>query len=196
MANKTGFDFKEATKAVNGVGTATLHLGEREYVITERKRPAQAEWRKQFEDAFESVSDLVVMMLKQLDSDIPGIKEEADDAAATDQAEAEYESGVTITTAQEREQAQVAEAKGFLINLLARANNLVADVLDQALDLVVSYSPSLTADRDYILSEVYDSQIVDALVEVLQLAYPFGSLVSQLGKMGRLPGTGSGKSRM
>lgn len=191
MANKTGFDFKEATKAVNGVGTATLHLGEREYVITERKRQAQAEWRKRFEDAFETVSDLIVMMLKQLDQDIPGIKEDVTDAAAMD----EEETGVTITTAQEREQAQVAEAKGFLINLLARANNLVADVLDQALDLVVSYSPSLMADRDYILTEVYDSQIVDALVEVLQLAYPFGSLVSQLEKMGRLPGTGSAKSR-
>lgn len=191
MAKATGFDFKEATKAVNGVGMATLHLGEREYVITERKRQAQAEWRKRFEDAFETVSDLIVMMLKQLDQDIPGIKEDVTDAAATD----EEETGVTITTAQEREQAQVAEAKGFLINLLARANNLVADVLDQALDLVVSYSPSLMADRDYILTEVYDSQIVDALVEVLQLAYPFGSLVSQLGKMGRLPGTGSAKSK-
>lgn len=193
MANKTGFDFKEATKAVNGVGTATLHLGEREYVITERKRQAQAEWRKRFEDAFESVADLVVMMLKQLDQDIPGIKEEAIDAAAID--EAEDESGVSITTAQEREQAQVSEAKGFLISLLARANNLVAGVLDQALELVISYSPLLTSERDYILGEVYDSQIVDALVEVLQLAYPFGSLVSQLGKMGKLPGTGSAKSR-
>jgi len=193
MANKTGFDFKEATKAVNGVGTATLHLGEREYVITERKRQAQAEWRKRFEDAFESVADLVVMMLKQLDQDIPGIKEEAIDAAAID--EAEDESGVSITTAQEREQAQVSEAKGFLISLLARANNLVAGVLDQALELVISYSPLLTSERDYILGEVYDSQIVDALVEVLQLAYPFGSLVSQLGKMGKLPGTGSARSK-
>lgn len=191
MANKTGFDFKEATKAVNGVGTATLRLGEREYVITERKRQAQAEWRKRFEDAFESVADLVVMMLKQLDQDIPGIKEAEDEAPDTD----EGETGVTITTAQEREQAQVAEAKGFLINLLGRANSLVAGVLDQALELVISYSPSLTADRDYILSEVYDSQIVDALVEVLQLAYPFGSLVSQLGKMGKLPGTGSARSK-
>lgn len=191
MANKTGFDFKEATKSVNGVGTATLHLGEREFVITERKRQAQAEWRKRFEDAFESVADLVVMMLKQLDQDIPGIKEAEAEAVGPD----EDDTGVTITTAQEREQAQVSEAKGFLINLLARANNLVAGVLDQALDLVISYSPSLIAERDYILSEVYDSQIVDALVEVLQLAYPFGSLVSQLGKMGKLPGTGSAKSK-
>lgn len=191
MANKTGFDFKEATKSVNGVGTATLHLGEREFVITERKRQAQAEWRKRFEDAFESVADLVVMMLKQLDQDIPGIKEAEGEVAGPD----EGETGVTITTAQEREQAQVSEAKGFLINLLGRANSLVAGVLDQALDLVISYSPSLTAERDYILSEVYDSQIVDALVEVLQLAYPFGSLVSQLGKMGKLPGTGSAKSK-
>ena len=193
---KTGFDFKEATKAVNGVGTATLVLGEREYVVTERKRQAQAEWRKRFEDAFESVSDLVVMMLKQLDKDIPGIKGDAAAAAETAVEESgEAESGVTIITAQEREQAQVAEAKGFLVTLLARANNLVADVLDEALDLVVSYSPSLTADRDYILSEVYDSQIVDALVEVLTLAYPFGGLITQLGKMGKLPGTGSAKSK-
>lgn len=192
---KAGFDFKEVTKSVNGVGSATIVLGEREYIITERKRQAQAEWRKRFEDAFESVSDLVVMMLKQIDKDIPGLKaapvngnESAPDAAAED-------TGVTVITAQEREQAQMAEAKGFLISLLARANNLVSGVLDEALELVVSYSPSLTADRDYILSEVYDSQIVDALVEVLQLAYPFGSLINQLGKMGKLKGTGSAPSK-
>lgn len=189
---KAGFDFKEATKAVNGVGTATLHLGEREYVITERKRQAQADWRKRFEDAFEAVSDLVVMMLKQIDKDIPGLKAEPTETAPDAAAD---ESNVSITTAEEREQAQMAEAKGFLISLLARANNLVSGVLDEALELVVSYSPSLTADRDYILTEVYDSQIVDALVEVLQLAYPFGSLINQLGKMGRLPGTGSEKSK-
>lgn len=199
---KAGFDFKEATKSVNGVGSATIVLGEREYVITERKRQAQADWRKRFENAFESVSDLVVMMLKQIDKDIPGLKaapvngnESAPDAAAD-------ESNVSITTAEEREQAQIeaeqaqmAEAKGFLISLLARANNLVSGVLDEALELVVSYSPSLTADRDYILTEVYDSQIVDALVEVLQLAYPFGSLINQLGKMGKLKGTGSAQSK-
>lgn len=189
---KAGFDFKAATKSVNGIGTATIVLGEREYVITERKRQAQAEWRKRFEDAFESVSDLVVMMLKQIDKDIPGLKAEPTETAPDAAAD---ESNVSITTAEEREQAQMAEAKGFLISLLARANNLVSGVLDEALELVVSYSPSLTADRDYILTEVYDSQIVDALVEVLQLAYPFGSLINQLGKMGRLPGTGSEKSK-
>lgn len=189
---KAGFDFKAATKSVNGIGTATIVLGEREYVITERKRQAQADWRKRFEDAFEAVSDLVVMMLKQIDKDIPGLKAEPTETAPDAAAD---ESNVSITTAEEREQAQMAEAKGFLISLLARANNLVSGVLDEALELVVSYSPSLTADRDYILTEVYDSQIVDALVEVLQLAYPFGSLINQLGKMGRLPGTGSEKSK-
>jgi hypothetical protein len=184
MAGKTaGFDLQEATKSINGIGTATIRLGEREYVIQERKRQAQAEWRKRFEDAFEAVSDLIVLMLRQVNQDVPGL------------GSGQGEEGELAEVTPEEEQAQVAEAKGFLIKLLSQANNLVADVLDQALDLLVSYSLSLEKDRDYILSEVYDSQIVDALVEVLKLAYPFGSLVTQLGKMGRLPASGLGKSK-
>ena len=185
--NKAGFDINDAQRSVNGIGTATIRLGEREYTIQERKRSTQGEWRKRFEDAFEAVSDLVVIMLKKLDSDIPGLKDEPE--------EEQSEDGVTVITAAEREQAQMAEARGFLISMLARANELVGGVLDQALDLVVSYSPTLERDRDYILSDAYDSQIVDALVEVLKLAYPFGSLITQLGKMGKLPGTGSVKSK-
>lgn len=174
------FDMKEAAQTMRGAKVATIQLGEREYVIQERRRSAQAEWRKRFEGAFESVSDMVVMMLRQIDRNIPGIKADADES----------------TPAPETEQAHIAEAKGFLIQLLAQANSLVDGVLDQALDLVVSYSPQLEKDRDYISSDAYDSQIVDALSEVLQLAYPFGSLITQLGAMGKLPGTGSAKSKM
>lgn len=175
---------KEASTAVNGIGTATIRLGEREYTIQERKRQAQAEWRKRFEDAFENVSDLIVIMLRQIDRDIPGLKSGQGDEGS-EQAE----------PSPEEEQTQVDEAKSFLIKLLSQANSLVSGVLDQALDLLVSYSPSLERDRDYIVDECYDSQIVDALVEVLKLAYPFGSLVAQLGKMGRLPASGLGKSK-
>ncbi len=183
MAGKAAsFDLKEATQSVNGIGTATIRLGERDYTIQERKRQAQAEWRKRFEDAFEAVSDLIVMMLRQVNRDVPGL--------------ANGEGDEIIDVTPEEEQTQIAEAKGFLIKLLSQANSLVADVLDQALDLLVSYSPSLERDRDYILAEVYDSQIVDALVEVIKLAYPFGSLISQLGRMGKLPATGLGKSRI
>lgn len=50
--------------------------------------------------------------------------------------------------------------------------------------LLCAYAEEIEADRERIEAEAYDSELTEALVEVLSLAYPFGSLL-------RLAGIGS-----
>jgi hypothetical protein len=46
--------------------------------------------------------------------------------------------------------------------------------------LLYEYSPALCADKERIEAESYDSEIVQAFMEVLKLAFPFGSAVGKL----------------
>lgn len=46
--------------------------------------------------------------------------------------------------------------------------------------LLFAYSPELAADRERIEAECYDSELMDALVVVLGLAFPFGSVIGRL----------------
>lgn len=52
--------------------------------------------------------------------------------------------------------------------------------------LLVGYAPEL----EPVMGEAYDSEILDAFVEVLQLAYPFGGILE------RVRGIGSGIGQM
>lgn len=77
------------------------------------------------------------------------------------------------------------------VELVGRLVNLAREKLlgsaDLIVDLVCSYSPQLTEDKEQILSEAYDSELTAAFVEVLKLAFPFGPLVANLAKL--LPST-------
>lgn len=46
--------------------------------------------------------------------------------------------------------------------------------IDLLMDLLFEYSPELAADRERIEAEAYDEEALEALAEVLRLAYPFG----------------------
>lgn len=46
--------------------------------------------------------------------------------------------------------------------------------------LLFAYSPELARDRERIIEEAYDSEILSAFVEVLKLAFPFGGIVQRL----------------
>jgi len=111
----------------------------------------------------------------------------------------------TITELPSRQNAewrqQLAEPFGELASLLESAMDLelsgpnVARIIrsvssvfiesaDTLVELLFSYSPELEKDRAYIQDHAYDSEIMTAFLEVLKLAYPFGSLVERIGSLG------------
>lgn len=55
--------------------------------------------------------------------------------------------------------------------------------VDTAVSLLFQYADVLSDDAGRIEERAYDSEIVDAFVAVLGLAYPFGSLLTAVGGM-------------
>ncbi len=53
-------------------------------------------------------------------------------------------------------------------------------------DLVFSYSPVLRQDEKRLGEEAYDSEFLDAFIEILKLAYPFGSWLGKLMELAAL----------
>jgi hypothetical protein len=53
-------------------------------------------------------------------------------------------------------------------------------------ELLFAYAPALEQDRERILEEAYDSELLDALVQVLKLAFPFGGIVDKVSGLARL----------
>jgi hypothetical protein len=47
-------------------------------------------------------------------------------------------------------------------------------------DLVFEYAPALAADKERLLEESYDSELMAAFLEVVQLAFPFGGILGRL----------------
>lgn len=73
---------------------------------------------------------------------------------------------------------------GELVDVL---RGTVLGAMDTVLELLRAYSPAIEADIERIEEEAFDEEILDAFVEVLKLAYPFGRLgtiVSGLETMG------------
>jgi len=51
---------------------------------------------------------------------------------------------------------------------------------DTLAELLFAYSPALAADREQILEEAYDSELMAAFTAVLGLAYPFGAVLQKV----------------
>ena len=49
---------------------------------------------------------------------------------------------------------------------------------DTILEMLYAYSPIIAADKERIEAEAFDDEVMAALVGVLKLAYPFGSLLN------------------
>jgi hypothetical protein len=64
-----------------------------------------------------------------------------------------------------------------LTKLILLAKEYLIDSPDLIFGALCGYSPAIAADRERIEEEAFDYEIMDALVEVLKLAYPFGRLV-------------------
>lgn len=69
-----------------------------------------------------------------------------------------------------------------LVRLVALAKEYVLDSPDLIWEALCAYSPAINAKRETIEEAAYDVEIMDALAEVLKLAYPFGRLVQMFQK--------------
>ena len=70
----------------------------------------------------------------------------------------------------------------------------VDDGLDKALELVLAYMDISKAETDRIRENAYDSQIAEAFMGILGLAYPFGSLGPALERLTALQGISPGRT--
>lgn len=50
-------------------------------------------------------------------------------------------------------------------------------------DMVLAYSPELEGKRDHLLDNGFDSEFVEAFMQILGLAYPFGGLLTSLSNL-------------
>jgi len=70
--------------------------------------------------------------------------------------------------------------------ILRAVSAKVVGSVDIIVGLLFAYAPALETDRARIEAECYDSELMDAFMQVLQLAFPFGSAIGQLvGMAGR-----------
>lgn len=61
-------------------------------------------------------------------------------------------------------------------NLLSIGRNVIIGSMDIIADLLFAYCPEMAADKDWIESECYDDDVIDAFSEVLKIAFPFAAL--------------------
>lgn len=70
--------------------------------------------------------------------------------------------------------------------LLRSVMGQVNGAVEKIVALLLAYSSSIAADGERIEEEAYESELLDAFLEVLKLAYPFGSLVGALAPLANL----------
>ena len=83
----------------------------------------------------------------------------------------------------------MADALGGMGNIELTSGKSVGDLLnvlqsillrspDTILEMLYAYAPTIHADKERVEKEAFDDEVIAALVEVLKLAYPFGSILS------------------
>ena len=70
-----------------------------------------------------------------------------------------------------------------LAELVKSLSGLLIGSIDTLVDLLIAYSPELTAARAAIEENAFDSEILEAFAAVLGLAFPFGTWKGQLGTL-------------
>lgn len=69
--------------------------------------------------------------------------------------------------------------RGLLLPTTVAAQQLLGSI-DAAFELLLAYAPHLQRDRERLEEEAFDSEIIDAFMAVLGLAYPFGAAAGRL----------------
>ena len=64
-----------------------------------------------------------------------------------------------------------------VVGILQRITPALLNAPDIMLDLVLAYSPALMMEREWIADNAYSQEVMDALLAVVRLAYPFEPLL-------------------
>lgn len=67
-----------------------------------------------------------------------------------------------------------------IIPLATAAVRQVLGSIDTAYEMLLEYAPELARDRERIDEAAYDSEVIDAFMAVLGLAYPFGAAAGRI----------------
>lgn len=81
-----------------------------------------------------------------------------------------------------------------VLPVLRRAGDMVLQSPERIADLVFAYCPDIAAERETILDNAYESELVEAFSACVKLAFPFGkltSLVTQFAATGSAPRAGA-----
>lgn len=66
-----------------------------------------------------------------------------------------------------------------LIGVAKSLGALLLNSMDALVEAMLAYSEALSAEREWILDHATDQEAVDALVVIIGLAYPFGSILAK-----------------
>ncbi|HPL29735.1 MAG TPA: hypothetical protein PLG21_16940 [Anaerolineae bacterium] len=140
--------------------SVTITLAEREYVIRQLPMKANAAWRRHVTTAARSVLRSLPELVKTL---APMLRA----------------SGGQFSVESLLSDELLAQV-GTVGALGDTAIGNVEEALDQALKLLIAYSPELQADAQRIEAEAYEDEVIAAFVAVVKLCLPFGSKGGEL----------------
>ena len=64
--------------------------------------------------------------------------------------------------------------------LLTELQTVIFTSLDVIFDVVCEYEPAIREDREYLLDNAYDEEIIEAAMVMMRQLFPFGGLVQSL----------------
>lgn len=164
-----------------------VSLADRTYTVKKLPMKGNKRWRKKLEGPF---------------ADLAGILGNMDDL--------ELMSDVTQVDAKTGEKVKTGTTVNFtsISGVVGSFSRVLLGSIDLLMDLLFEYSPELAADREYIEENAFDEEALAALVGVLKLAYPFGTVWEMVtgsrlegqiqrstGPNSSSPSTGSGTAR-
>jgi len=86
---------------------------------------------------------------------------------------------VIIGVLQQADNIQIDSMAGAA-GLLEQVGSLLLNSVDLLIEALFDYSPALQAEREWIEDNATDLEAMNALWEVIQIVYPFGSLMNKL----------------
>lgn len=85
------------------------------------------------------------------------------------------------------ENVQMSEIADLLPQVLPTIQEMLLGGMREMRGLLFNYAASLRDEEEWVLNNAYDEQIVAAFVEVVQLAFPFGRVLSYLSGLSQRP---------
>ncbi len=132
---------------------AKVHLGGREYIISEKVMGVSLKWREKLR------ASRAMAVFESLDGAIEQLV------------------GIVGDMADAQVDGRMAMAAG--ISFAAVAPSIVRGLswsIDEVIDLLLDYSPELQADHEWLLENAYNDELVGAFLEVLKLNFPITAL--------------------